>query len=145
MTRRTLADAAGRIEELADAVPRPTHATFVRELEQARDAATDVAERAHVDKAQQADDLANRIGQDTDGLARDLATLAVRATLGVDSANDLADELAGLQRTQRLLSRQTEEIHQAVDQLRIIESDPVSWVDTSLYERYPLIRPEFTF
>jgi DNA repair exonuclease SbcCD ATPase subunit len=141
---RTINDATAELEALADVVSGPVHAALAEELEQARSAASEVALRAHEGKLQQAGDLSDRMLDDQRELANEFTQLTSRATQAEDSARSLAEELARQRTTQRKLARQTDEIGRAIEQLRVIENDPIGWVDSTLYETYPLIRPDFS-
>ncbi len=74
-----------------------------------------------------------------------MTALVGQGKTGGLSAKDYHRDFQKLQARRRHLERQADELAQGVQYVSTIEADPEGWVDTTFYEKYPQMAPEFSF
>ena len=98
--------------------------------------------QAAIQGTRAAEGLAQQVREDRDDLLRDLCE--VRDGLAAAGANRDARALTDLRQRRERLLRQVEEVERVAAQVETIEADPAAYGD-SLYAKYPLTRPRFSF
>ncbi len=89
-----------------------------------------------------AESLAQQVREDRDELLKSLCD--VRDGLAAAGANGDARTLTDLRQRRERLLRKVEEVERLAEQVEGIEADPAAYGD-SLYAKYPLTRPNFSF
>ncbi len=74
-----------------------------------------------------------------------MTALVAQGKTGGVSAKDYHRSFQKIQARRRQLERQADELAQGVEYVGRIEANPEGWVDTTFYEKYPQMAPEFSF
>lgn len=143
--QRTIADAEASLAELGEIWSSNQIEPLRRELAEVRTAVGDKVAATVEDIAAEADAMADLTDDDLDNLEHQAAELVSAAQLGTISARDLHAAHTNLASVLRASERRVAQLTRQADVVADAEADPIGYFDRTIHEKFPLVRPDFSW
>jgi len=144
MPQRTIQEARQHLDGLAEVMSPKALSPFQAEFDGAQTAAVDMATR-HMDTTFAAvAALSDRVDDQVRDVRTGYARLIDEGQAGRITAREFNERFTKLRQQQRDAERRATEAARTAERLEAVELDPEGWAD-SLYQRFPLTRPHFSF
>lgn len=145
MPRRTLRQARRMFDDMTTGLNPVDYQRLKSEIDKASGAAVSLATE-HADRRVN-DVLGSRQEVLTElcRLRDEFTSLAAEGEQGLLPAREFNERLSQLQRALRAHDWHAAEADRATELVELIEEDPEGWADSTFYEKYPHMMPEFSF
>lgn len=145
MPQRTIQQATVQLDAMAEVLSPQLLAPYMEELEGAQAGAQEMAHRHQDQQGAHAEALSEEIQLGLREIRERFGELVAEGVAGRLTSREYDQQWSALRRRQRELESRVGELSGAADQLDEIEANPVAWADRTFYEKFPGIRPEFSF